>query len=329
MKARILVACAGIALVLTPAFTQTEQERAADLSNVEEYRTDAGPWPSTQRTRADLVAVILQQRQLAEAEGINSADRVHHFVAQLATETGGLRLIAENMNYSAERLLQVFPKRVTPEQAKQLANKPVSIANHVYNGRLGNRFANDGWDYRGSGLIQLTGRGNIAGRGKELGLPSHTAITQTRLGEALYEKGHARGAEEHVQRGLGILQAQLGKDHPETAAAMCQLGSILLDRGELTQAFGLLRMAAAAHNTLEAFDYAGTRAPLVSHWPVYSDAAVQLLNMTFAELRRDPTLGRSEALRRAMVDLMDDPGQEDNPHPSIWAPFSLTGEGAQ
>ncbi|WP_373568592.1 CHAT domain-containing protein [Paracoccus actinidiae] len=40
-------------------------------------------------------------------------------------------------------------------------------------------------------------------------------------------------------------------------------------------------------------------------------------------------MGRSEALRRAMVDLMDDPRQEDNPHPSIWAPFSLVGEGAQ
>ncbi|MBB2720293.1 CHAT domain-containing tetratricopeptide repeat protein [Rhizobium sophoriradicis] len=86
--------------------------------------------------------------------------------------------------------------------------------------------------------------------------------------------------------------------------------------------------AEALSGLARAFFYAGTRALLVSHWPVYSDAAVQLLNMTFAELRRNPTLGRSEALRRAMVDLMDDPDQEDNPHPSIWAPFSLTGEGA-
>jgi CHAT domain-containing protein len=77
-----------------------------------------------------------------------------------------------------------------------------------------------------------------------------------------------------------------------------------------------------------AFFYAGARALLVSHWPVYSDAAAQLIDKTFAELRQHRTIGRSEALRRAMVDLMDDPRQEDNPHPSIWAPFSLAGEGA-
>lgn len=87
--------------------------------------------------------------------------------------------------------------------------------------------------------------------------------------------------------------------------------------------------AEALSGLARAFFYAGARALLVSHWPVYSDAAVQLLDRTFAELRQDKTMGRSEALRRAMVDLMDDPRQEDNPHPSIWAPFSLAGEGAQ
>ena len=86
--------------------------------------------------------------------------------------------------------------------------------------------------------------------------------------------------------------------------------------------------AEALSGLARAFFYAGARALLVSHWPVYSDAAVQLLDKTFAELRQDTTMGRSEALRRAMVDLMDDPGQDDNPHPSIWAPFSLAGEGA-
>jgi CHAT domain-containing protein len=87
--------------------------------------------------------------------------------------------------------------------------------------------------------------------------------------------------------------------------------------------------AEALSGLARAFFYAGARALLVSHWPVYSDAAVQLLDKTFAELRQDKNMGRSEALRRALVDLMDDPHQDDNPHPSIWAPFSLAGEGAQ
>lgn len=123
------------------------------------------------RARADLIATMLEQWKLAEDAGISSAVRVTHFMAQMATETGGMVTISENLNYSAERLRQIFPSRVTAQQARNLAGKPVAIANHVYGKRLGNRLANDGWDYRGSGLIQLTGRGNFSERGKELKLP--------------------------------------------------------------------------------------------------------------------------------------------------------------
>jgi predicted chitinase len=91
-------------------------------------------------------------------------------LAQLATETGGFRILAENLNYSSTRLLEIFPTRVTEEQALALAHKPIAIANHVYNGRLGNNPPMDGWNYRGSGLIQLTGRANFAKVGQELSL---------------------------------------------------------------------------------------------------------------------------------------------------------------
>jgi CHAT domain-containing protein len=84
--------------------------------------------------------------------------------------------------------------------------------------------------------------------------------------------------------------------------------------------------AQALSGLARAFFYAGARALLVSHWPVYSDAAVQLLDRTFAELRNDSSIGRSEAFRRAMTALIEDP---DNAHPSVWAPFSLVGEGAK
>jgi CHAT domain-containing protein len=85
--------------------------------------------------------------------------------------------------------------------------------------------------------------------------------------------------------------------------------------------------AEALSGLARAFFYAGTRALLVSHWPVYSDAAVQLTTRTFAELERDPATGRAEAFRRAMIALMDDPSQASNAHPAVWAPFVVVGEG--
>jgi putative chitinase len=123
--------------------------------------------------RADLVNALVTHRSLLEDGDINSAERLIHFMAQIATETGGFRRIDENMNYSAERLRAVFPRRVTVAKARELAGKPVAIANWVYGDRLGNRgrTTQDGWNYRGSGFIQLTGRDNFVRRGTDVGLP--------------------------------------------------------------------------------------------------------------------------------------------------------------
>jgi CHAT domain-containing protein/Tfp pilus assembly protein PilF len=78
-----------------------------------------------------------------------------------------------------------------------------------------------------------------------------------------------------------------------------------------------------------AFFYAGTRALLVSHWPVYSDAAVQLTTGIFKAQRHNPTIGRAEALRRSILALINNPNSPDNAHPTRWAPFVIVGEGAQ
>ena len=76
-----------------------------------------------------------------------------------------------------------------------------------------------------------------------------------------------------------------------------------------------------------AFFYAGTRALLVSHWPVDSYAATVLTSRTFAEMRKHPKIGRSEAFRRAMLALMSDSERPWAAHPSVWAPFAIVGEG--
>ncbi|POR52604.1 peptidoglycan-binding protein [Bosea psychrotolerans] len=113
---------------------------------------------------------MISNWDLAKKAGIVGANRTEHFIAQLATETGGFRFLSENLNYSALRLRQIFPNRVSEDKAAELAHQPVKIANWVYGNRLGNHLPSDGWTYRGSGLIQLTGRANFRSRGSELKL---------------------------------------------------------------------------------------------------------------------------------------------------------------
>lgn len=76
-----------------------------------------------------------------------------------------------------------------------------------------------------------------------------------------------------------------------------------------------------------AFFYAGARALLVSHWPVVSDAAVELTTRTFAVFSKDKSIGRSEALRRSMLVLMSNQEKPHYAHPIFWAPFAVVGEG--
>ncbi|MGH1349192.1 MAG: CHAT domain-containing protein [Methyloligellaceae bacterium] len=77
----------------------------------------------------------------------------------------------------------------------------------------------------------------------------------------------------------------------------------------------------------KAFLYAGSRALLVSHWPVYSDAAVTLTTRLFRELKDNSKVDKAEALRLSMLALMNDESDEINPYPGSWAPFIVVGDG--
>lgn len=114
--------------------------------------------------------------------GIDTPLRMAAFLAQVGHESGGLRLLEENLNYSAEALANHWPKRyaktlqngvyaknpvgryLPSTLALQIARKPVLIASNTYANRMGNGSveSREGWKYRGRGLLQLTGKTNYA-----------------------------------------------------------------------------------------------------------------------------------------------------------------------
>lgn len=77
----------------------------------------------------------------------------------------------------------------------------------------------------------------------------------------------------------------------------------------------------------KAFFYAGTRALLVSHWPVFSEAAVKLTTGMLRYQSKYPMAGRAEALRQSRISLMNDKAKPHFAHPIFWAPFVVVGEG--
>ena len=114
------------------------------------------------------------------AFGIDTPERGAAFLAQVMHESGDLARLEEDLIYSADRLVAVWPHRffLPPDDAagranaSDYANKPDALANLVYASRMGNGppESGDGWAFRGRGLIQLTGRTSYTKASAALGI---------------------------------------------------------------------------------------------------------------------------------------------------------------
>lgn len=108
-------------------------------------------------------AVIAQIPDTAARFGITTPLRLAHFLAQCGHESGGFTAVRENLNYKAPGLMKIFKKYFPNAKiALQYEKKPDKIANLVYANRMGNgpESSGDGFNYRGRGYIQLTGKSN-------------------------------------------------------------------------------------------------------------------------------------------------------------------------
>ncbi|MCH5362859.1 glycoside hydrolase family 19 protein [Escherichia fergusonii] len=109
--------------------------------------------------------------------GITGPDDQAMFIAQVGYESAGFTRTVENLNYSPDGLKATFGKYFTAQTASQYgrtADHPANqraIANIVYANRMGNGYpgSDDGWKYRGRGLIQITGHDNYRDCSKGLG----------------------------------------------------------------------------------------------------------------------------------------------------------------
>ena len=115
--------------------------------------------------------VIAQIPEVVTKFGIDTPLKLAHFLAQCGHESGGFRVVSENLNYSAQGLRNIFPKYFPGNLSESYARNPQKIANKVYGGRMGNgpEPTGEGFKFRGRGYIQLTGKDNYTAFGRAIG----------------------------------------------------------------------------------------------------------------------------------------------------------------
>ncbi|WP_018265570.1 hypothetical protein [Methylosinus sp. LW4] len=134
---------------------------------------DAAIYAVCPRAKASIVDMVaLHADEQFARWRLTTPSRQATILAHISVETSGFTTLEESMDYRAQRIVEVWPTRFkSVYEAMPFAHNPKALANKVYNGRLGNRVGtDDGWNFRGHGMLQSTGREKGEMLAKELGV---------------------------------------------------------------------------------------------------------------------------------------------------------------
>jgi len=143
--------------------------------------------------RAQVDGILATQEDAFTRYAITLDIHVVHLMAQLSHESGEGTEMIESLNYKPSSLLHQWPSHFTPAQALQYGrtvDHPADqkmIGEIAYGGRMGNAKApsTDGYDFRGRGFIQTTGRAGYAA------LATRTGLDLVAHPELLVDPNHA------------------------------------------------------------------------------------------------------------------------------------------
>tara|TARA_R110002012_G_scaffold137198_2_gene291735 strand:- start:6775 stop:7392 length:618 start_codon:yes stop_codon:yes gene_type:complete len=101
-----------------------------------------------------------------------SPERGAHLLGQVVHESGTFRYTRENLNYSVDAMMKVWPSRFpTEESAEPFARNPKALAENVYFDRMGNDTKEKASAYIGRGFLQLTGYNNVRSFASDMRVP--------------------------------------------------------------------------------------------------------------------------------------------------------------
>jgi putative chitinase len=120
-------------------------------------------WPNAPHSLA--AGIVAMQEPAYKRFGINNDLRLAHLWAQFSVESKWGTEMTESLNFTPDSLLAAFPGCFTEAEAQEFgrtrehAANQVAIGDHAYGSRFGNRpGTEDGYNYRGRGLIRTRGR---------------------------------------------------------------------------------------------------------------------------------------------------------------------------
>ncbi len=141
------------------------------------------------RVRQEILDAVCDHAEEVFARyGFTNKMRQSSIIGHMAIESTYFSSYYENLRYTTPAaLMKAWPRRFpTVASCKPYLRNPKALANKVYNGRMGNQVGtDDGYNNRGTGLLQQTGAENMQRLADKMG------VTVERIREMLVSKDHA------------------------------------------------------------------------------------------------------------------------------------------